>query len=743
VQHVPLVLLVLLGVALRLWLIGVSPLDPRFSNADDGDYYQRALRLAVAGQYVDDAWLIRPPLHVWFFAAWLRLALALGVPQHGVLFVQLAQTVLAALTVLVGYALAHRLFARHAAGLLFAGFLALWYPFVEGATVLFTELIYLFLFLLHLWLLARFDATERRSDLLLSGIALGAAALTRSPALYASIFTIGWLVLRRFSRNNATLNVERSVFRHQMVSFHEQRPTPNNLTPNAQPTNTQTRNAQRPHAQRATRNVVPLFLAAVLAIVAPWTMRNYLTYERFIPVDTLGQVNLWLDLDRVADRTANIETLRALPQADRHLYALARAREILAEDPWRPFRPMWSTFRHVWKAQFVEDYYVKQSFFTRPLRESAPLGLAGDLIWLAAMVGGIWGLAGPVREGWHNRLFYLGWVGYSLLTVLIFHVEPRYLLPIWTLFALYGAGALAQLHTASMAGPHPSRKSRRGFFWGLRPLAPALVLAFFALLLTYRDYPAIIATGTARERAMASGERSYAAGEYAAAELAFREALAAQPQFVDAQVSLALALAAQGRNDEAAAILRRNASRRTELVVGALARDAGDETTARQLLTRIEAIAGEDTQRWALTWLRPPAATRVALGSGLDLGYIAGFSPAEQSDAGPFRWLEGTGLVTLPLPTPLATGDTVALRLTAGRDATVPLVVRVAGGPAWEVPVVGGAWRTYHVPVPPEAAGQTSVTVELRAPTFVPARMIPGSSDARALSLMVSEVRVR
>src|SRR5688500_1875308 len=84
-----LILIVLLGVALRLWLIGVSPLDPRFSNADDGDYYQRALRFAVSGQYTDDSWLIRPPLHVFFFAFWLRLALILGQPALGILLIKL------------------------------------------------------------------------------------------------------------------------------------------------------------------------------------------------------------------------------------------------------------------------------------------------------------------------------------------------------------------------------------------------------------------------------------------------------------------------------------------------------------------------------------------------------------------------------------------------------------------------------------------------------------------------------
>jgi hypothetical protein len=727
----PLALLVLAGVALRLWLISFTPLDPRFSNADDGDYYQRALRLAVTGQYVDDAWLIRPPLHVFFFALWLRVALLLGQPESGVLLVQLAQTALATLTIPLGYGVATRLFASRRAGLLFATFLALWFPFVESTTVLFSELIYLFLFLLHVWLLLRFDASGRLRDLALSGLALGAAALTRSPALYSLAFVVGWLVVR---------------------AWIKQRPPSTGQQPvEPQPT---VADGRRPWARRALAagrsSLVPVavVVACCLAVVGPWTLRNYLTYGRLIPVDTLGQINLWLDLDRVSDRVENIETLRALPQADRHLYALERAREILAEDPLRPVRNMWPTFRHIWKAQYVEDYYVKQSFFTRPLRETAPLGLAGDLIWLVLTAAGLWRMAGPVREGWHNRLFFLGWVGYSLLTVLIFHVEPRYLLPLWTLLALYGAGALAEWSRSARGSAAEGQRPGppRGPRVVLRPwslLQIGLVIAFAWLFLSYRDYPAIMAMGAAREAAMAQGDRAYAVGDYLAAEASYRAALDAQPAFVDAQVSLALALAAQGRSEEAAGVLERNSSRRTELVFGALARDQGDLETARALLTRFEQIAGEDVQRWALEWMRPPTTSSVSLGDGLDIGYIEGFSAGERDASRGFRWLEGEGRVVLPLPEPLPEGATVELRLTGGHEGLTPLTVRVGGGPAWRLAVPSGQWRVFHIPVPPEQTGNERVVVSLSAPTFVPALERAGSSDARALSLMVSEVSAR
>ena len=181
-------------------------------------------------------------------------------------------------------------------GLLFALFLATWYSFVEQPSVLFSELIYMFLFFLHVWLLLRFDTSGRRRYLALSGFALGAATLTRSPALYSLAFVVLWLVVRGWKKN--------------------QEP--------------RTKNQE----QRGSRFLVlgssALVIACCLAIVLPWTARNYIVYQRFIPVDTLGQINLWLDLDAVDKRDDHINQLRQLPQADRAAYALAHARAILA-----------------------------------------------------------------------------------------------------------------------------------------------------------------------------------------------------------------------------------------------------------------------------------------------------------------------------------------------------------------------------------------------------------------------------
>lgn len=727
-RHGPLLALLLAGLLLRLWFIAVSPLNPAFSNADDGDYYRRAMRLAVSGEYRDDFWLIRPPGTVFAFAAMLRLALALGMPEYGWRLVQLAQVALALGTAALGFDLARRLWNRQA-GLLFAAFLCLWYPLVELSSILYTELLYTFLFTLHLWLLARFDSSQSSKPqhwwLFLAGLTLGAAALVRSPALYALAFVALWLVVR--TRHQAALPAPATQQRAAVAGDEAWLGADLNQNQQAK---------LSWWASRLRQAFWPLlvFATGVLLVVAPWTLRNYLLYEHFIPVDTLGPINLWLDFGSPDDRGTKTEQLLQLPQADRQAYASARLREELGGQPWLLFKDGWENFRHVWKAQFAEDFLVKSSFFARPLRETWPLGALGDLLWLLYVLPAIAMLAAPPREGWHWRLLVLAWLGYSFLTLMLFHVEPRYLLPIWFLLGLYGAAALA-------APRRLLADFRRVPLSGL--LATLLLVATLWLIGSYRDYAGVLASGITRERAVLAGERSYHAGDYRSAEQEFRVALAAQPHNADVRTSLALAIAAQGRDDEAWQLVKNGGPRRTNLVAGHLARTIGQEKTARSLFELVEYTAGEDAQAWALEWLRPAPRTSLALGDNLDLGYISGFAPGERGEGFSFRWLEGQGRVVLPLDAPLGPNAVVTIRAAGGLPGTTPLTARFADGTALTLPVAQGRWRVYHLAVPAALAGQQRLALELRAPTFVPALLTAGSDDVRTLSLMISNLAVR
>jgi hypothetical protein len=222
----------------------------------------------------------------------------------------------------------------------------------------------------------------------------------------------------------------------------------------------------------------------------------------------------------------------------------------------------------------------------------------------------------------------------------------------------------------------------------------------------------------------------------------YRRALAYDPAFSDADVALALALSAQGRASDGLALLDPRASRRSGLVAGILHRMVGDEDAARQLLKVSENRSGEDTQHWTLDEVHVEPRSSLILGDdALDLGYIRGFGGSEQSSAGPMRWLEGSGVVELPLPAPLAMGSELALDIAAPLPLSGPIEVAVGGH--WRVQLVPApGWRTYRLALPPDLAGSRRLRIELHAPITIPARIDPQSADARPLSVMVHRVAV-
>ncbi|NTU85001.1 MAG: tetratricopeptide repeat protein [Chloroflexales bacterium] len=719
----------LLGLALRLWFIAVNDIDPRFSAADDGDYYQRALRLAATGQYLDNSWLIRPPGHVFLFAGLLKLAMWLGDPAIGIGLIRGVHVALSLLLIPIGYDMARRLFGRPA-GLIFAAVLAVWFPLVELPALILSEPLFLFTLSIHCWLLVRWRDARRESWgrgggkrrpwlwLAAAGLVLGYCALTRSPALYGSVFSLAFIAA-------------------------ELRPTVLSMR----------RAALAPWLRRFAAWAL-IFLLPFAAVIAPWTARNYLTYGQVILIDTLGPVNLWMAMsDAVNDGRGENEAkaiLAGIPQEERQDFVSADLGRIIREEPLRLTRNFWPHFLHIWKAQFVEDFFVKVSFFTRPLREIAPLGALGDLLWLVFSAASLFTLAGRPREGGF-RLVALGWIAYSCLTVMLIHVEPRYLLPVWLFMALYGAAALGALaswlaglrHDRDQALDEASAYLRSP--WGIA--GAALCAAFLVLVFTYRDYPGIISRGMQREGYRNAGASAYAKGDAQAAIAAYEQMLAVAPDFIDGRTELARIYLDLGQLDKGWEALSERQTHRGDVVRGALARAGGDLERAAFYFEDAEVRAGEDVQKLTLEWLHPAPVTALTLGDGLDFGYVQGFSFGEELPAAAgeaprsYRWLRERGRIVLPLPATLRPGMVVRLRVAGGVPGETPLTITL-GGVATVLPARGGEWRVYQIAVPASLAGQSRLELGLRAPTFIPVQQNPASGDARLLSVMVSDVVV-
>ncbi len=699
-----------LGLALRVWFIAVNELQPIYSPADDGDYYQRALRFATTGQYIDDFWLIRPPLHVMLFALMIRLSIWLG-DVSGLLLIRGLQTVMIVLTIPLGYGLASRLFDRRA-GLVFAFILAVWFPLVELPVHLFSEPTFFFFLVLHLWLLLRWRDTRHWRWLVAAGLALGLSSLARSPTLYGGAFVVLWLVLE--------LTRGADVAEQQRLWFRRPRSWLNALRP---------------------RVVVPVLVFALscAVVVLPWTLRNYLVYDRLILIDTIGPVNLWLHIEKYEAR--GVEMLKAMPQADRQVFAVEDTMRIFHQDPagFLPllFRNAEFHFRHVWKAQFVEDFFVKRSTYGRPLREFWVLGALGDLLWVTFTLAGLVALTAPQREGYF-RWVALAWVGYTIFAMMIMHIEPRYLLPVWLMLALYGSWLLARpRQMVRLFGQHRLHAA----------LAVVVAVAFVWLFWSYRDYPGIISRGITREVHNAAGMEALAAGDYATATRELQQAVDAHSGFTEIRSNLALTHAAQGNYDMAWQVLDGADSQRMQLIRGALEYATGDTQSAAVYFTDAETRAGEDIQHYALRWLPVPPTYSLNLGNGLDLGYVAGFSAGESmgqdGNTIHYRWLQGSGQIELPLPQPLREGSTIALRMTSGQPQAVPLTVGFGPDqPRVTLQVAGGKWRVYHLEVPSTLAGQEQVRLSLDAPVFIPAHRYSESVDVRPLSLMMSDIRV-
>lgn len=659
----------LLAIGLRIVFWWMQSRSGAVQPGDSTEYVQGALHL-LQGDYATGPKWLRPPLYPLFLAATFAIV---GVDLSRAMLVQALVT---GLGVLPFAALGYAVFRRRDVALLSALIAALFVPFAAYGSVLFAEALFVVLIAAGFALLpyGRTDELSRRR-LFFAGVLLGLATLTRAVGLFFIPLAVVGIILE-FWKNKGTREQEnKGTSRKQRSSLF-------------------------------LGLFVPLFIAlGALSVIAPWTLRNALAYDRLIAVDTNGGISFWYGAaHNDAELAAGEAQLAALPNpADKQRAALALAFDAIARDPGRYLSNVRYKIVSLWQLgsrnyaaggiiSFDPDGY---SLGQTPGELPLPLSLLADAQYVLLVLGGIWGYCFAPRGS--RSLVLLLWLLFGTLMSGITIGHPRLRLPLLVAFVPYAAWCGLMLPSIVR-----SLRSR----WRATTIAALVTLGFLGVIYTQnyvRWTRALLAVKTGDQTSAEVYRRAYAlnpanplwlmaaadwesrSGNWAQAEQDYRQAVEQEPRSLYAHASLIQA-----------AFLR------------------GDEQQANEHLAAIQALGRDnnDLLLWAWSRFSTHGTATIQPTQPNALGVILGFVPTQPgSDE---RWTMQTAQIRLQ-----PAQDCRQLSLTLrGHQPNQPVEVEV-GGRITTIDITTER-SVYHVPL--EAglcqAGQP-LLVTLRAPTRV------------------------
>jgi 4-amino-4-deoxy-L-arabinose transferase-like glycosyltransferase len=295
------------------------------------------------------------------------------------------------LSVFLIFLIGRRMFNERV-GLMAAAALAAWPAAILVSSGLLSETLYVMLELLFVWLCLRAGDRPTLARFVPAGLCAGLACLTRPNLLLLLPFLPLWSAV---------------VFRRDWRALVKSLAVP----------------------------------AAAVAVIAPWTYRNYLVFHKFIPVSTLSGTNLLVGNNdlvvKYPDRTGYLlddkiagfqERARGLNEAERDELALRMAKTWLRNN-----RDQWGYLVWIKLKRFCSPILHQPSRLAR----WAMLLSWGPVFPLAlpALVATFWGFSRDREAGLIVHALILS----ALAGYLILYVIPRYRFPIEPFFILLAA----------------------------------------------------------------------------------------------------------------------------------------------------------------------------------------------------------------------------------------------------------------------------------------------------------------
>lgn len=403
--------LTLAGLAVRLLWVALEP--PTFPVADETMWVAWGSETLpspeVAFSPLRLRFVFHPPLYLYFVGVPVALFGTLEAVKY-------AQCLAGALLVPALGLLGRRAFGERS-GLLAAGAAAFYPELVWFASHFWAETVFT---VLLWWAMERLVAADDEGSAraaLASGLLWGAAVLTRETVLYFLPVAALWLAWRR-----------------------------------------------KGGARRAA-----WLLAAAALLVVPWTVRNWLVFDAFVPVSTSGALNLWQGNTKLSRQQVYEEYWAVHGRIPKYELARRRAVEaILERQPLWIFEKLRDEMPAFWAAHGQPVVHLERGAYgavARPRALAAVVLVLGPyLLALALFVPGV----ARLPRG-RAPLLVLSFLAFYVLLHVAAHGYPRYRLPAMPAVFLVAAHGWVSLR----ARPRPAVERRLG----LAAAVTAVVLA--------------------------------------------------------------------------------------------------------------------------------------------------------------------------------------------------------------------------------------------------------------------------